>query len=143
MSDEPMREGVRTPEGRKKFRDNYDHIKWSEPQPVRKSGTYFMVGQGEDMQMVHEDDLTPEQLKEVLAKSRRHDATGIVSEALGINPNQIPEFEKFQHQHGIEGVKYDPDTGACHIRDRATKLKLMKARGMVDFNEVQGGSSRG
>ena len=73
---------------------------------------------------------------------RKDDAANLKSEALSIHPNQIPEFEKFYAAHGIDGVKHDPRTGDCYIADRRTKLKVLKARGFIDREEISGGRSR-
>ncbi len=75
-------------------------------------------------------------------KIRKDDAANLKSEALSIHPSQIPEFEKFYAAHGIEGVKHDPRTGDCYMADRKTKLKVLKARGFIDREEICGGRSR-
>jgi len=48
------------------------------------------------------------------------------SDAMGINPNQIPEFNK-----KFPWMKFNRE-GQCRVSSRHDKLKIMKARGMVE-----------
>jgi len=48
------------------------------------------------------------------------------SEAMGINPDQRPEFAK-----KFPWMEFDYE-GRCRVRNRAEKLRIMKARGFVE-----------
>ena len=98
---------------------------------MSQSGTYVM----------QDGELVPAE-KGDRVKLRKADSVNIVSEALGIHPKQIPEFQKFFAEKGIDGVKFNPETGECVTKDRQTRLKVLKARGFHDKNEVCGGRSR-
>ncbi len=69
-----------------------------------------------------------------MAGARQADSVDLVSEATGIHPRQIPEFER---AFGHLGVKYTP-TGEAVYRDRRAKLAVLKARGFHDKNETSG-----
>lgn len=70
------------------------------------------------------------------ARQRRKQADNkdFESNALGCHPNQVEDFNR---RFGDLGVRYSSD-GKCHLPDRQAKLALMRRRGMVDFDEVQG-----
>lgn len=131
---DPRREGQQTPEGRRRFKKNYDNVKeWGQPDVDRRPGSYYMV----DGDLVHESDLTDEQRVKVTGKTRAMDSHNIASEAMGCAPKQVKQFNENLVKSGIAGAKYDRD-GTLHMRDRATKFKVMKVRGMHDRDEVRG-----
>ena len=51
------------------------------------------------------------------------------SDSLGVNPEQIPEFKRV---YG-DLMEFDRD-GRCLVKNRHHKKKLMKARGMIEFD---------
>ena len=66
---------------------------------------------------------------------KKQDSKNFVSNALGCNPKQVPDFNRrFEHT----GVTWNPVTGKAQIPDRPAKLHLMKIRGMHDHEEVRG-----
>ncbi len=127
------KEGVMTPEGRKRYRDNYDNIKGFGG-PKGKPGTYHQVEGGD---LVHEDDLTKEQLLQVIGRTRSMDTADIASEAMGCSPDQVKEFNQNLVKAGISNAQYDPG-GTLHMKGRDTKFKVMKSRGFHDRDEVRG-----
>jgi hypothetical protein len=66
---------------------------------------------------------------------RQADSRNIRSVASGIHPDQIPEFEQ---RFGGLGVKYDRESGDAIYADRASKLRVLKARQYHDRDEVRG-----
>ena len=111
---------------RRKFRDNWTTA-FGTSGPISRSGTY-VLRDGELVPIAKAD----------RTKLRKADSVNIVSEATGIHPKQIPEFQKFFQEKGISGVKFDPQTGVCIYKDRQTKLRALKARQMFDRDEVRG-----
>jgi hypothetical protein len=70
---------------------------------------------------------------------RKRDSKNVTSYASGVNPVQIPEMMKLLAGKGLDDcVRYNPETGAAKYRDRASKLRVLKARGMFDKDEVRG-----
>jgi len=59
----------------------------------------------------------------------------LVSFGSAISPEQVPEF---QRQFGPMGVRYDAKTGNAHYENRRAKLRVLKARGFHDREEVCG-----
>lgn len=62
----------------------------------------------------------------------------IVSQGAGTQLHQIDEAERKLASRGIEGVRYDRQTGACIFPDRQTRLKCLKVMGLHDRNEIRG-----
>jgi len=94
--------------------------------PLPKGGRYVMRGG----RLVLHDPTAP-----VPAELRCKDNVNIRSIASGINPDQKAEFER---KFGHLGVKYHPVTGDAYYKDRAAKLRVLKARGYHDSDEVRG-----
>ncbi len=70
---------------------------------------------------------------------RKRDSTRFRSNAMGCHPNQVKDFTR---KFGKYGCSFDPKTGDAYFKNRHAKLATMKARGMVDWDEVRGGPSR-
>ena len=93
-----------------------------------------------DGHLTHVEDVpTPD----VLAKTRKRDATNIESVSMGVSLSQMGQMNKLMADKGVEGVKFVPNpkhgqSAICVCRDRQAKLAAMKARGMYDFEEVRG-----
>jgi len=123
---------------RQAYRAGWDRIfGGSTEAKVVRSGHY--VWDAEAGELRHVNDLTAEQLHAARANARKRDSKQFVSNALGCHPDQVGEFNR---RFGcIDGVRYLPG-GKCRLRDRKAKLALMKARGMIDHDEVRGGRSR-
>ena len=68
------------------------------------------------------------------------DNKGFVSNAMGCGRGQVAHFNGLYGGPG-SGVKF-LQNGKAKFKNRAAKLKHMKARGMVDHDEVRGGRSR-
>ena len=113
-----------------KFRENFDAIDFSDldPLPPSASGHY----------VVRDDGLVPVEDAGYDA-IRQRDATDMRSEAAGISVTQVAEWNK---QFKGTGTQFDPTTGEAIFKSRQAKLEHLKARGMVDFNEIKGGPSR-
>ena len=123
---DPSKEG--TGRDRKKYAKNHPQA-FGKPQPFR-SGTYVM----HEGELTHIEDLP---IALVAAKLRAADNKNIESAAMGCSPSQIPEMKRNLAMAGISGVKIKPD-GNFVIKDRQTKLKLMKARQLHDKDEIRG-----
>jgi hypothetical protein len=66
---------------------------------------------------------------------REHDNGDIRSLASGVHPDQIPEAEA---RFGRLGVTFDRRTGDAIYESRRAKLRVLKARGYHDNDEVRG-----
>lgn len=113
-----------------KFRKGYGAIDFSDadPLPPSRSGRY-VVRKGK---LVSVEEAGYDGV-------RKRDATNMRSDAAGIHPDQVPEWNR---EFAGTGTQFDPVTGEAVFKNRQAKLKHLKARGMVDFNEVRGGPSR-
>lgn len=85
----------------------------------------FVMRNGELVQVAGDD----------LAVRRKRDSKKIVSMATGCHPEQAAEFNR---EFGHLGVKFDARTGDAVYEDRAAKLRVLKARGFYDRDEVRG-----
>ena len=112
-----------------KFAAGYDRVFGKDHRPA-PTGLYIWDEQRNEHRLVTEA---------ALPRLRKPDSKNIRSFASGINPDQIPEFER---DFGHLGVRYDPDTGDAIYKDRQSKLAVLEARGFIDRDEVRGGKSR-
>ena len=59
------------------------------------------------------------------------------SDALGVNPDQIPEAMAADREAGFN-TEYHPDTGAIRFPDKATRKRYCEAHGYHDMNAGYG-----
>jgi hypothetical protein len=59
------------------------------------------------------------------------------SDAMAINPEQIPECQQVFEQAGLGPQQFDKD-GCIEVTSRQHRKRLMKARGFVDRNSYNG-----
>ena len=134
----PQAEGVGI--DRKKFRANYEAAFGHTEARIGKPGRYVWLGD----RHVHIDDVPAALLAMLRAKGRKRDATNIVSSNLACLPRQIPDWKRRCAELGLD-IKFeqkDPHNVQVVMKNRATRLKFLKARGMIDHDEVRGGKSR-
>lgn len=101
---------------------------------TRREGRSFYV----NGRWIHEDDIATDHAKkvELARKQRVKDNVNIRSTASGVAVSQVAEATR---RFGHLGVKFDPATGDAIYADRQAKLRVMKARGIHDRQETQGG----
>lgn len=56
---------------------------------------------------------------------------GMVSDALGIHPEQVKEFNEKAKAEGFTGIHFDKD-GNCHIESRKERKRYCQFRGVYD-----------
>jgi hypothetical protein len=64
-----------------------------------------------------------------------HDSVNIESVSLGVGRKQAAEWTR---KYGHLGVRWDKRTGHAIFKDRASKLRVMKALDFHDRDEVRG-----
>jgi len=113
-----------------KYKANFDAIDFSdaEAHDPSPSGRYVMrAGKLTPVEQAGYDGV------------RKRDATNIRSFAAGIHVDQVPEWNR---QFKGQGVQFDPTNGDAIFKDRQSRLKHLRQRGLVDKHEIKGGSSR-
>ena len=129
-----MAEGVQTAEQRARYRANYDRVFGSRRKA--KPGSYVFVPSAD--RLVHVDDLDDAQAAETRALMRKRDSKNIESESMGCTVKQVEDFRRRFGDEGIDFVQKGPHKCVARLADRAAKFRLMRKRGMVDFDEVRG-----
>lgn len=103
------------------FRDGWERVFGGKDREPIESGQYVLRG--------------GKLVKARAADLREADNCNIESLASGCHPSQVKEFNrKFGHM----GVKFHPKTGNAIYKDRRSKLRVLKARGYHDRDEVRG-----
>jgi putative FmdB family regulatory protein len=62
----------------------------------------------------------------------------IRSVAAGVMPGQAGGAQRAMAARGLDGVRFDPATGDALFRDRASRLRALKAMGLHDRDEIRG-----
>ena len=102
---------------------------------MSKKKYYYRNNEGE---MAWHDQPLPEFGKENAKKSGRRLgtiawATGLVSDAAGVHPNQVSEFRDDAQKNGFTGVSFT-EGGDCVFHSRRERARYLKHRGLFDRN---------
>ena len=141
MLETPQAEGVQTKADRANYRTNYEQAFGHTDARIGRSGRHVWLGE----EWTHVDDIPAAILRLLQAKTRKKDATNIVSSNLACLPRQIPEWNrkiaKAGLSHKVKLRQKDPHNVEVVMKDCQARRAFEEARGVVNLNDLRSGKN--